>query len=77
MNKVYQVVTTESTTYFTKEELLATYSQKGVNTNLHNREEIQGEPRFFDLLGPMYNGTHEGKTCIRYESLEAYLLMCQ
>lgn len=45
----------------------------GVNINGHNREELQGQPMFNSLLGPMYNGKNKkGEIIIRYETQKVY-----
>lgn len=43
------------------------YEHNGYNENQHQREELQGQPKFKGLLGPMYDGD-----AIRYENDRAY-----
>jgi hypothetical protein len=44
------------------------YRLTGVNHNPRQRSELQGQPTFTGLNGPMYGG----RGIIRYECLEAY-----
>jgi hypothetical protein len=41
------------------------------NHNRHQRAELQGQPRFAALVGPMFGGTRNGLT-IRYETNTVY-----
>lgn len=43
------------------------FVQRGVNDNPRNRIELQGQPVFAGLLGPMWDGD-----AIRYENQAAY-----
>lgn len=43
------------------------YELKDVNLNSRHREELQGQPIFHGLCGPMWDGD-----AIRYETTEAY-----
>jgi hypothetical protein len=44
------------------------YKCTGSNRNPYNRPELQGLPKFSELLGPMWDG--DGN--VRYETSEAY-----
>lgn len=45
----------------------------GFNTNTRQRKELQGQPKFAGVLGPMWDGTREDpEGCIRYECPAAY-----
>jgi hypothetical protein len=43
------------------------YEFTGLNDNDHHREELQGQPRFRGVLGPMWDGD-----AVRYECPETY-----
>jgi hypothetical protein len=43
------------------------FALNGFNRNKGNREELQGQPKFTGVLGPMWDGD-----AVRYESREAY-----
>ena len=43
------------------------YQHTGFNQNAHNRAELQGQPTFDGLAGPMWDGD-----AIRYEDWAAY-----
>lgn len=43
------------------------FALSGINSNPRQREELQGQPRFAGLNGPMWDGD-----AIRYEDPEAY-----
>lgn len=43
------------------------YPYRGIHDNPRTRDELQGQPEFTGLLGPMYDGD-----AIRYENPEAY-----
>jgi len=47
------------------------YELNGYENNPRLRDELQGQPVFRGLIGPMYNG--EG--CVRYENQAAYNAM--
>lgn len=42
--------------------------QTGYNTNTRQRPELQGQPKFDKLMGPMYDGAGT----VRYETSETY-----
>jgi len=48
----------------------------GVNQSQSTREELQRQPKFSGLIGPMWNGYHELEgvkyPCIRYECPKEY-----
>lgn len=44
------------------------FTQVGVNTNPKHRVELQGQPKFDGLCGPMYGGPG----VVRYETAAAY-----
>lgn len=45
----------------------------GTNQNNRHRAELQGQPKFSGVNGPMWDGTREDpEGCIRYECPEAY-----
>jgi hypothetical protein len=73
MKKIYEVCKKgKYELYKTKKSLLKNYTQIGENRNTYNREELQGEPKLMNVLGPMYNGIKDGCVVIRYESEEVY-----
>ena len=81
-NFIYKVVTIvdgklKSVFFDSVEDLTEQYEQIGVTNSPHVREELQGQPRLDELYGAMYDGIHEGKVCIRYESREVYDLLSQ
>lgn len=47
------------------------FSFSGVNRNPKQREELQDQPKFARLLGPMYDGERDGHYVVRYENQEA------
>lgn len=49
------------------------YKCTGVNINSSSRDELQGQPTFAGLAGPMYGG--EG--VVRYETPEVYEQLSQ
>jgi hypothetical protein len=44
------------------------YAQNGVHNSPSTRIELQGQPKFLGVCGPMYNGSQG----IRYETIRAY-----
>lgn len=48
------------------------YEHKGYNDNPRNRAELQNQPTFAKLLGPMWDGDK-----IRYEDSNAYNILSQ
>lgn len=77
MEFIYKVVTLENgrlkaELYDNVKDLKKKHKQIGVQTAKFLREELQGQPRLDGLFGGMWDGYHEGKPCIRYESPEAY-----
>lgn len=44
----------------------------GFNRNPRQRAELQGEPKFSGLCGPMWGGHRDGVPMIRYEDKAAY-----
>ncbi|KRT87076.1 MULTISPECIES: hypothetical protein [Bacillus] len=80
-NYIYEFVDVKEDGIFLKteklsyQELLKQQEEKKKivrGQNSSGREELKGQPLFFDYAGPMYNGTHNGKTVIRYETRAAY-----
>lgn len=57
---------------FAKEE---GYAFLNFVANDHNRRELQGQPRFVGLCGPMYDGEKGGVAIVRYECPVAYEIM--
>lgn len=49
----------------------------GENRNRSNREELQGQPKFCGVCGPMWGGDEIGGAVIRYETVEAYRTLSQ
>lgn len=47
------------------------YSFVKLNTNPRQRQELQGQPIFGQLVGPMWGGMVEGAPCVRYEDSAA------
>jgi len=47
------------------------YAYNGENRNAYHRPELQGQPRFRGLSGPMWGGRANGEIVIRYETPEA------
>ena len=43
------------------------FKHTGFNSNRSQRAELQGQPKFSGVLGPMWGGDH-----LRYEDQEAY-----
>lgn len=43
-----------------------------VYSNKNTRDELQGQPKFKEICGPMYNGKKNGSTIIRYETTDLY-----
>ena len=79
---IYKVVTVvdgrlKAKLFDSVEDLTERYEKTGVVDSPRVREELQGQPRLDGLYGAMYDGMHEGKVCIRYESQEAYNLLSQ
>lgn len=73
MEFIYQVVTTTGAKYFeTLDDLLDNYMINEWNSNPRHREELQDQPKLDGLIGPMFGGYKDGKTVIRYETVEAY-----
>lgn len=73
MKKIYQVCGIGKNEFYdTEEELLQHYQKIGENYNPRQREELQGTPKLFGLLGAMYNGIKNGCAVIRYETQEVY-----
>lgn len=73
--KIYQVVTLQGSKLYSLEELIDNFKITGTQLSISCREELQGEPKLFGLLGPMYNGVQDGKTVIRYETQSYYNTM--
>lgn len=72
MTKIYQVVSNEGSTYYGEMELTDKYEVTGFHTRQGTRPELYGEYKLSGLCGPMYNGTKDGKTVIRYETPAHY-----
>ena len=69
---VYQLVSrTEGTKYLTSEELSATFLVEDFQFG-SKHPDLNGQPKLKGYLGPMYNGTKDDKTVIRYETQEVY-----
>jgi hypothetical protein len=47
------------------------FTYKAVNINKGHREELQNQPIFEGVIGPMY----DGPGCIRYETRETYEIL--
>jgi hypothetical protein len=48
------------------------YEFEGIEERAYLKPELQGQPKFKKLAGPMYGGEEDGVPVIRYESWEAY-----
>jgi len=48
------------------------YTYQSEHSSRSTREELQGQPIFNNLCGPMYDGEKDGKAVIRYETWELY-----
>lgn len=48
------------------------FAHTGFNHNPQQREELQGQPKFEDLAGPMWDGD-----AIRYEDWASYEILSQ
>lgn len=48
------------------------YTFVGFLVNNYNRRELLGQPRFKELVGPMYDGDKGGVAIVRYECPIAY-----
>ena len=46
-----------------------------LNANQRHRAELQGQPVFAGVLGPMWGGLQDGKPTIRYEDADTYRAM--
>lgn len=62
---------------FTEDNVIPAMSARGCsltgfNNNHRHRKELQGQPMFSGICGPMWGGEKDGKPCIRYECTEAY-----
>lgn len=62
---------------FNEENLLPAMEARGftfvkLNDNERHRQELQGQPKFKGVNGPMWGGTKDGQPIIRYETPEAY-----
>lgn len=62
---------------FTEDQLVAAMEVRGmtydkIETGRQLREELQGQPRFNGVAGPMWGGEEEGQPVIRYEDWKAY-----
>ena len=62
---------------FTEENVVCAMSVRGHEftgpcTRKQLRSELQGQPMFSGVLGPMWGGEEIGGAVIRYESSEAY-----
>ncbi|MFJ8528608.1 hypothetical protein [Bacillus sp. NPDC094106] len=53
------------------DEITSKYTLNGFKEHAM-KQELQGQPRFFGLLGPMYNGVKNGVPVIRYETQVVY-----
>lgn len=52
------------------EELTRVYKQEGVNRNMSNRKELQGQPTLVGMAGPSFDGRDGDVVSIRYETWE-------
>lgn len=54
------------------------FEQRGTNDNPRHRAELQGQPMFHGVLGPMWGGTRKHPDgVIRYECPETYKQLSQ
>jgi hypothetical protein len=67
--------------FFSEECLLPAMSLRGFefagfSDNKRLRPELQGQPKFCGLNGPMWNGINErGEPIVRYETVQAYAVL--
>lgn len=62
---------------FSEDNLIAGMQARGFEhtgpvSNGYLRKELQGQPRFRGLNGPMWGGEKNGQPIVRYETVEAY-----
>ena len=75
---IYEVVTEKGTSYYESLEALARdYRIRDFNAPPYLRKELQGQPRLYDLLGPMYGGYRDDTPIIRYETQRVYDILSQ
>lgn len=77
MNYLYEVVCDQKGVekFNSVPELLYSYKQTGVAKRVQLRAELQGQPELDGLCGPMYGGTKNDKTVIRYETPKMYEML--
>ena len=66
---VWTTTLTDNIMQFAKDE---GYTFAGFVANNYNRRELLGQPRFKELVGPMYDGEKGGVAIVRYECPTAY-----
>ena len=66
----YRIITTRHPLIRFAEE---GYLETGIETGKHLRPELQGQPKFKGLCGPMWGGRDDkGRPVIRYEDQKTY-----
>lgn len=65
----WSTILTDDIMRFAKDE---GYTFVGFLVNNYNRRELLGQPRFKELVGPMYDDVRDGVVMIRYECPAAF-----
>lgn len=66
----FHLVEADDRETFTARMAIRDHVITGENRNKANRSELQGQPIFSGMCGPMWNGNG-----VRYESVEAYAIL--
>lgn len=75
MSNIYRLVAKSGVKDLTLEELKKNEEIDGKEDRTNLKKELQGQPKVRGFLGPMWDGTLDGKNVIRYETQEVYDIM--